>query len=132
MNKWWIYQKEMFPLAGYVPMMFAFGFSSVSYSLHLANYNARLSDLSAAQIITAMITTLSVFMLMRIADEHKDYREDMEFRPYRPVPRGLVTLKELRRIGAVLTLVQIALSIWVDIRLLGMLFIVNQAVRGAL
>ena len=122
--RWWTYQKERFPLLAYIPLMFVFGFSSVSYSLHLGNHNAVLADIGLPQAITAMVTTLFWFMLMRIADEHKDYEEDKEFRPYRPVQRGLVTLKELRIIGIVLILIQVSLSIWVDWRLLGMLGLV--------
>jgi len=33
MKKWWIYQKERFPLLQYIPMMIAFGFCAVSYSI---------------------------------------------------------------------------------------------------
>lgn len=124
MKKWWIYQKERFPLLMYIPMMFAFGFSSVSFSLHLDNPNAQLSDIAAPQYLAAVVTTLFWFMLMRIADEHKDFDEDAQYRPYRPVPRGLVTLKELRGMGIALILIQVALSIWVDWRLLGTLAIV--------
>jgi len=98
--------------------MFAFGFCGVSFSMHLDNSYARLADISIPQYITAVITTLFWFMLMRIADEHKDFEEDSTYRPYRPVPRGLVTLKELRTIGIVLVLLQIALSVWVDLRLI--------------
>jgi len=122
-KKWCIYQKERFPLLQYIPIVFMFGFSSISYSLHLHNPNASFSDVSIPQAITAIVTTLIWFMLMRIADEHKDFNEDHTYRPYRPVPRGLVTLKELRVIGIVLILIQVALSIWIDWRLLGLLAI---------
>jgi len=101
--------------------MFTFGFSSVSYSMHLNNPYARLSDVNVLQAVTAMVITLFWFMLMRIADEHKDFKEDSEFRSYRPVQRGLVNLKELRIIGIILVLIQIGLSVWVDWRLLGLL-----------
>jgi len=124
MKRWLIYQKERFPLLAYIPLMFMFGFSSISYSLHLVNADARFSDLGINQITTAMLVTLFWFMLMRIADEHKDFAEDKEFRPYRPVPRGLVTLKELRIIGIVIILMQLGLSVWVDWRLLGLLALV--------
>ncbi|MCL2019516.1 MAG: UbiA family prenyltransferase [Oscillospiraceae bacterium] len=123
MNKWWVYQKERFPLAGYIPLMATFGFSSLSYSLHLRNADAALSDISIPQMITAIVVTLFWFMLLRIADEHKDFEEDMQFRPYRPVQRGLITLKELRIFGAVLVLLMVALSIWVDLRLLWLLLL---------
>jgi len=123
MNKWNIYQKERFPLLGYLPLMATFGFSSISFSLHLYNPYARLSDISIAQAVAAIFTTLFWFMLMRIADEHKDFEEDSKFRPYRPVQRGLITLKELRYIGVFIVLAQIVLSIWVgfNLYLLGLL-----------
>ncbi|MCL2058958.1 MAG: UbiA family prenyltransferase [Oscillospiraceae bacterium] len=121
MNRWWVYQKERFPILAYIPLMAVFGFSSISYSMHLDNPHAQLSGVSALQAATAILTTLFWFMLMRIADEHKDFEEDSLYRPYRPVQRGLVKLKELRYIGAALVVAQIALCCLVDVRLLGVL-----------
>ncbi len=43
----------------------------------------------------AFITCLLFFLQLRIADEFKDAEEDANYRPYRPVPRGLVSLREL-------------------------------------
>ena len=63
-------------------------------------------------------------MLLRIADEHKDFEEDSKYSSYRPVQRGLVTLRELRTIGIALILLQIGTAVWLDIRLLGILAIV--------
>ena len=108
----------------YIPMMAMFGFCAVSYSMHLNNPHAKISDASVFQYIVAIVTTLFWFMLLRIADEHKDFEEDSQFRPYRPVQRGLVTLKSLRIIGIVLIIIQIVLSICLDWRLLGMLALV--------
>lgn len=104
--------------------MSIFGFSSLSYSLHLNNPHASFTDVGIPQAITAMLTTLIWFMLMRIADEHKDFEEDRQYRPYRPVQRGLVKLKELRIIAIVLIIIQILLSIWIDWRLLSILALV--------
>jgi len=118
MTRWLQYQKERFPLAQYVPMMAAFSFCAVSFSLHLHNPDASLSDVSLPQYITAAVTTLFFFMMMRIADEHKDYEEDREFRPYRPVQRGLIKLSELRVFGAVLIIIQAVMAVWVDWRLI--------------
>lgn len=124
MQKWLIYQKERFPLIQYIPMMAMFGFCAVSYSMHLNNPQAKISDASVLQYIVAMVTTLFWFMLLRIADEHKDAEEDRQYRSYLPVPRGLVTLRSLRVIGFVLIAIQIVLSVWIDWRLLGMLALV--------
>ena len=118
MKRWITYQKERFPLLGYIPMMAAFGFAGVSYSLHLYNPDVTVSDINAFLYISAGLITLIFFMLMRIADEHKDFEEDSKYRPYRPVQRGLVKLKELRLIGIFLIIVQITLTVLVDVRLL--------------
>ena len=40
----------------------------------------------------AVVTSFLSFLQLRIADEFKDFDEDSRYRPYRPVPRGLVTL----------------------------------------
>jgi 4-hydroxybenzoate polyprenyltransferase len=125
MNRWLVYQKERFPLLAYIPLMATFGFSSIAYSMHLHNPEARLSDIGIPQATTAILTTLFWFMLMRIADEHKDFEEDRRFRPYRPVQRGLVKLSELRVIGLFLALSLIGMSIWIDRRLLGTLALVG-------
>jgi 4-hydroxybenzoate polyprenyltransferase len=121
LKRWYIYQKERFPLMGYIPLMATFGFSSISYSMHLNNPHARLSDVNIPQAIVAILSTLFWFMLMRVADEHKDFEEDSKFRSYRPVQRGLVKLKELRYIGVFLVIAQIVMSIWIDWQLLGLL-----------
>lgn len=54
---------------------------------------------------------LSFFMLFRIADEYKDYEEDCIKHPERPVQRKLVSLKELKKIGAALLVVQMLVTI---------------------
>ena len=37
---------------------------------------------------------------LRLADEFKDFEEDSRYRPYRPVPRGLVSLRDLAWVWA--------------------------------
>ncbi len=101
MNKWWIYQDERFPLKQYIPMVAAFSFCAVSYSAFL-----RGTVLAPAAFFTAFITALAFFMLLRVADEFKDFEDDSKYRSYRPVPRGLVTLGELRIVGVALVLIQ--------------------------
>lgn len=123
MKKWWIYQQERFPLFQFVPMMAMFGFCGLSFSLHMHNPNAKLSDVGFVPYIVAVFTTLFWFMLMRIADEYKDFEEDSEYRPYRPVQRGLVTLKELRNVGIVLVILQIIMAIFINWKLLFILAI---------
>ena len=59
-------------------------------------------------------TSLLFFLQLRIADEFKDYEDDARYRPYRPVPRGLVSLRELAWVGAGAAAVQLALALALD------------------
>ena len=78
MNRWWIYQKERFPLAAHGPLILAFSAAAVSYSV-LLRHGARGAVLS---YVVAFAVSLGSFLLLRIADEFKDAEEDARFRPY--------------------------------------------------
>ena len=108
-GRWWIYQRERFPILAHAPLVAAFSFSGVCYSMLLRGYPGAPS---AASVVTAFITALLFFLQLRIADEFKDFEEDSKFRPYRAVPRGLVRLKELGIVGVVAGLVQLGLAVW--------------------
>jgi len=73
--------------------------------------------------LVAFSSSLIFFLQLRIADEFKDFDEDLRYRPYRPVPRGLIRLRELGGVFAIGALVQLALALWLEPRLLGLLFI---------
>lgn len=116
-NRWWAYQRERFPLLAHGPLILAFSFSAASFSA-LARGAA---PPALAAVAVAFTTSLLFFLQLRIADEFKDAEEDARYRPYRPVPRGLVTLAELRRIGLVGVLLQLVLALSLDHRLIPLL-----------
>ena len=119
MKRWWIYQKERFPLAAHAPLIAAFSACAVSFSNLL-----RGSALpSAATYLVAFLVCLLMFLQLRIADEFKDAEDDARWRPYRAVPRGLVKLSELRVVFIGAALSQLALALWLDPRLLWVLAI---------
>jgi 4-hydroxybenzoate polyprenyltransferase len=60
---------------------------------------------------------------LRLADEFKDFEEDARFRPYHPVPRGLVSLRELGWLWVLTGLAQAGLAVWLHPGLLGVLLI---------
>ena len=111
-NRWWIYQRERFPLAGHGPLILSFSASAVALSALL-----RGTWPSWPAVAVAFVSALLAFFQLRVADEFKDADEDRQFRPYRPVPRGLVTLPELARLGVASMAVQLALAWWLDPRL---------------
>jgi 4-hydroxybenzoate polyprenyltransferase len=108
LNRWWIYQRERFPLLGHGPLILAFSFCAVSFSSHLRG--ASWPELGA--VIVAFVSSLLFFLQLRIADEFKDAEEDARWRPYRPVPRGLVRLRELGWLFVAAAVVQLVLAWW--------------------
>jgi 4-hydroxybenzoate polyprenyltransferase len=114
MNRWWTYQRERFPLHQHGPLIIAFSFSAVSYS-SLARGASGLPAWSSVAV--AFITSLVFFLQLRIADEQKDADEDARYRPYRPVPRGLVRLRELAWIGVAGAALQLAFAFWLKLPL---------------
>jgi 4-hydroxybenzoate polyprenyltransferase len=100
----WRYQAERFALAQFVPLITLFTFSSVAYS--------RLSRgapgfIPWSRFVVGAVTAIVFFFLLRVLDEHKDQDLDRRFRPELPVPRGLVSLAELR--GAAIALASFVL-----------------------
>jgi 4-hydroxybenzoate polyprenyltransferase len=105
----WQYQKERFPLFGHGPLIAIFSFSAVSY----ARICRGESGFIAWPIYWAgVFVTLTLFLLVRIFDEHKDAEEDAAHRSHLPVPRGLVTLGELRWVAYVVVALQLAVHAW--------------------
>ncbi len=54
------------------------------------------------------------FLMLRVFDEHKDFDADAVAHPTRVLQRGLITLRELRRVGAVAIAIQVGVSVWFD------------------
>ena len=116
----WVYQSERFPLVKHGALIAAFGASAVCLSDLLRGGGA--PNLYA--ILVAVMVLFGLFLQLRIADEHKDSEEDAKYRPERPVPRGLISLGELRGVALVLAIAQVALTASLDWRLLSLLALV--------
>lgn len=109
------YQAERFPFAQHGPLILAFTFSAASYSRIVRGADG---FIGAIEFIVGFVSTLGLFLLLRIFDEFKDNEEDAAHRPYRPVPRGLITLGELRTIGIGAGVLAIALNVVVMPRMI--------------
>ena len=120
-NRWWIYQRERFPLLTQGPVIAAFSFSAVSFSALLGH---RAGPPPAGAVMVAFVTSFVFFLQLRIADEFKDADDDARYRPYRPVPRGLVRLPELAAVAVGGALLQLLLALWLDRKLVGLLIVV--------
>ncbi len=119
-SRWWIYQKERFPLAAYTPGIAALSFAAVGYSA-LVRGSGSLPGWR--QIVVSFGASFLFFLQLRLADDFKDFEDDCRFRPYRPVPRGLIKLPELAFVWAGCVGLQVLLALWLSSRLLPLLAI---------
>jgi hypothetical protein len=104
-SRFLIYQKERFPFIAHGLMISAFTFSAVSYSRICRGESGFISWLD---LIIGIFATITLFFLVRIFDEFKDQADDAKYRKYLPVPRGLISLKELKIIGLIVAVIQVS------------------------
>jgi 4-hydroxybenzoate polyprenyltransferase len=118
-HRWWTYQRERFPVFRYGALTAVFVSAAMAYSARLRCGAAPLLvPFAPAALIVAFACVFLFFLEMRIADEFKDREDDARYRPYRPVPRGLIELRELGGLGVSAALAQLALVLWFDAALL--------------
>lgn len=114
MRRAWTYLQERFPLPAHGPLVAAFAGGIVCASAALRGAAGPGWDVAGV----AFVVALGTFFHLRVADEWKDAERDGLYQPERPVPRGLVTLRELTVAAAAVALAQLAAVAWLDVRLL--------------
>ena len=116
-----IYLNERFPLGKNSFFVFIFTLSGYIYTSLL--YNSKIMYLFTNgvkigifqyKVIALFIIIFMFFFQLRITDEFKDYEEDLKYRAYRPVQRGIISLKTLGKIGIVTVIIQIMLAHVID------------------
>jgi 4-hydroxybenzoate polyprenyltransferase len=107
-KRFYLYQKERFPFAGHGLLVAAFSFSAISYSRICRGAEG---FVSWKVFVVGIITTISLFLLLRITDEFKDADDDAKYRPQLPVPRGLISFHELKVLGIIILGLQIAVNL---------------------
>ena len=130
-QRFYIYQNERFPFLSNGLFLTAFTFSAISYS-RICRGAAGFVDVK--YFISAAVTTISFFFLLRIVDEFKDADYDAEYRQHLPVPRKLISFKELRWMGVIALIIQLGINLiltpemlkWLVIPLLFLLLIAKD------
>jgi 4-hydroxybenzoate polyprenyltransferase len=120
MRRWIEYQRERFPLAAHGPLVAAFSASAVCFSSLVRGVVA---SPRPGALLVAFLTSLLFFLQLRIADEFKDFDDDSRYRPYRAVPRGLVSLRELAWVGAGAAAIQLGLALALEPSLVWLLLV---------
>ncbi len=114
-----VYQAERFPLGRTSLLVAVFSAASVSVSAHLAGRAAP----GLATYAAAFVVTFLFFFQLRVLDEIKDAEDDARFRPERPIPRGLVTLRLIVVLGLASLPIAVAACVAIDARLLVLLVV---------
>ncbi|MEP5758225.1 MAG: UbiA family prenyltransferase [Litoreibacter sp.] len=78
-----------------VPLLACFSAASITLSAVLSG--RQLPNVSA--YVIGFLLVFLLFFQMRVADEVKDGDDDAKYRPERPIPRGLVTLRLIVSLG---------------------------------
>jgi len=98
LQRLWIYQSERIPLFRTAILLAVFSAASINVSAFLADRS--LPDWTA--YATAFAVSLVIFIQLRACDEYKDGADDARYRPERPIPRGLVSLRLILGIATAL------------------------------
>lgn len=117
-RRWVIYQSERFPVIKFAPLLGAFSFCGVCLSRLM---RGEISWPSPASALVAFACVFLFFLQLRFLDEFKDYETDRRYRPERPVPRGLISLKQISQALALTVAAQVILTVWLQPALLWLL-----------
>ena len=117
-----IYLNERFPLGKNSIFVLIFTLSGYIYTGLL--YNSKIINqifskeikvpMPWHKIVALFIIIFMFFFQLRITDEFKDYEEDLKYRAYRPVQRGIISLKTLGKTGIATVIIQIMLAHVID------------------
>ena len=110
LQRLWIYQSERFPLGKTALLLGVFTSASLSLSAHLAS-----RPLPPPWTFVAIwLVAITLFFQLRACDELKDLEDDRRYRPERPIPRGLVSLRLILALAAGSAVVAALLSLSVS------------------
>lgn len=88
----WEYQAIRFPVASQGALIVLFALACVCFGA-LTRTVAGAPPLPTVFVV--LIVVFLLFFQLRVADEHRDYDDDLANRPELPVPAGVITLPEL-------------------------------------
>ncbi|MEM8792359.1 MAG: UbiA family prenyltransferase [Pseudomonadota bacterium] len=97
-----------------------FSAASINVSAFLAG--RELPDIGA--YLAGFVLAISIFFQMRVCDEVKDHEIDAAYRPERPIPRGLVSLRLIVKLGLLSSFLAIAAAVSVSFGVIWLLLAV--------
>ena len=103
----WIKERYPAPVMVYASVLFL-----LCISVTLATHGLPVQMTSTQWVGAAM--AISVFLMIRGIDEHKDYETDVIYHSHRVLQRGLITLNHIKIVVFLCALAQLAYSLYID------------------
>jgi len=103
----WIKERYPAPVMVYAAVLFLL---CVSVALKISGFPVHFT----LRHWIGAIMAVSVFLMIRGIDEHKDYATDVIYHPQRVLQRGLITLNHIKVVVFLCGLCQLAYSIYID------------------
>ncbi|OGY20954.1 MAG: hypothetical protein A2126_02825 [Candidatus Woykebacteria bacterium GWB1_45_5] len=110
LKRFFTYLGERFSLQQFIPLSLIFGIHASLFAQFFLHNNYKLS--------IAILSSLALFLFLfrlRLFDEFKDYEHDRRHYTTRPVPRGLISLSELRILTFTVLTFEVILSLYLGI-----------------
>ena len=121
------YLKERFPLLSHGILIISYYSSNQFLAQILKNPDQPVKY--SVNSLLGVITLFMIFFHLRIFDEHKDYKEDCKYFPKRLLSRGIITLRELKILGAIAIGVELIIAFFCGVNvLLGVLLVLAFSV----
>lgn len=102
-RRFWQYQWERFPIV--VVML-----TSITVLGSTAAVTSKF--LGWRHLVTGFIILVLFPLHMRLFDELKDYEHDRKYYPQRPIPRGLISLEELKKILWIIITIEVFINLF--------------------
>lgn len=109
LKRFLIYQKERFPFIGHGILIACFSFSAISYSRICRGAKG---FIAFNDYLAVALTCIALFFLLRVFDEFKDKEDDAIYRKHLPIPRGLISFSELKKMGIIAVIIQLSINIF--------------------
>ncbi|MDH4231189.1 MAG: UbiA family prenyltransferase [Nitrospirota bacterium] len=107
-GRWGAFIKERFPLLNHLLLITFY----CSANAVVAHASAGTRPALTVRSVLGGVMILCVFLHLRIFDEIKDFEKDRTAHPERPLPRGLIAVREAKRVAGAIILAEIGLGIY--------------------
>lgn len=109
--RWLFFVRERFPVGAHGLMILFY----VSANAAIAFASEGSAPALTPRGIVGAIIILFIFFHLRVLDEIKDYGKDVIVHPERPLPRGLITITEAKRVAMFVIVAEIALGFLISL-----------------